>query len=108
MKLDIQHVSNNYSITIGEKAFEALTSYQFQADGSNESLESQIQQIAGVSLAEVSYSNGEFGEEYEDFIGLALFADEATSEVLDRIVTLIKETIEAAFVWQKEHDKNRS
>ena len=105
MKLEIQHVSNNYNINVGEKAFKALRSYQFQADGSSESLESQIQQIAGVSLAEISYSNGEFGEDYEDFIGLTLFVDEATPEVLDRIGASIEETIEAAFEWQKEQQK---
>jgi len=108
MKMNIQHVSNNYSLTIGEKALEVLRSYQRQADGSSEPLQSQIQQITGVSLAEISYSNGEFGEEYEDFIGLTLFADEATPEVLDRIKVLIEETIEAAFAWQKEHNKKRS
>ena len=107
MKLEIEHVSNNYNINVGEKSFKALRSYQFQADGSSESLESQIQQIAGVSLAEISYSNGEFGEDYEDFIGLTLFVDEATPEVLDRIEELIRVTLKAAFAWQKEHDKKR-
>lgn len=102
MKIKIQHVSNNYSINIGTVAFEALKNYRFQIDGCNESLESEIQQIEGVTFAELSFSNGEFGEEYEDFIGLTLFTDDCTTEILGEIEEIIKDAIKSSLRWKRK------
>ena len=37
----------------------------------------------------ITTSNGEFGEEYNDFIGITLFAEDATEENIEKIRQII-------------------
>lgn len=99
IKFDVEPVTVGYNITIGEDGFAALHNYDDMSDGCQQSLESKIMQIEGITYAKVDYSDGPFEPDYNDCIGLTLYTCEATRENLCKVLRVIQNTLTEALEW---------